>query len=102
MESKSPLDADEFMRVRLEGCRKGGIKSGQARLENSRWRYVEIAINSERSAGKWSRNSAARIAAYVGVSARYVRKVDCQTKKKGNELGSVPLRVLPCDRTDDK
>ncbi len=85
MDEKHQIDAEvaiEFMRIRREGCRKGGLKSGFARREKSfKRKNAEIVINDFQRRG-YNRDSAQKIAKHVGLSVRYIRKLvkDIQNK----------------------
>lgn len=74
--------AIEFMRIRLEGCRKGGIRSGKARCNSGKRTTVEHAISSQVKAGAYNRDTASKIAKYLNVSPRYVRKLAISIQKK--------------------
>lgn len=72
-------------KARLEGCRKGGRRSGQARREAGRRNLVVRAIQNRMQAGDYDRNSASKIARYLGVSPRYVRIVAADIRKKNGK-----------------
>ena len=85
MDEKHQIDAEvaiEFMRIRIEGCRKGGMKSGFARRAKSvKRKHAEIVINNFQRRG-YDRDSAVKIAKHVGCSVRYIRKL---VKEKQNK-----------------
>jgi len=72
------------MRVRIEGCRKGGAKSGATRLALAKRALIEAAISRECENGRYDHNAASKIAKYFGVSARYVRKLATAIAEKRN------------------
>lgn len=71
------------MRIRLEGCARGGRRSAVTRRDNARRAAVEHAIAYQRRTGTYDRDSASKIARYVGVSARYVRMLAKKAENKG-------------------
>lgn len=75
MKSAKAIDPVEFTRARIEGCRKGGRKSGLTRRATARRVEVELAIRDREARNCYGRSGAVRIGEYLGVSARYVRKI---------------------------
>lgn len=73
----------EYAKARLEGCRKGGERSGEKRRETSRRDLIEHAIRNRISVGEYNRNAASKIARYLDVSPRYVRRLATAMKKTG-------------------
>lgn len=71
------------MRSRIEGCREGGVKSGATRRLAAKRCKVELAIAHQRVRGQYNHNTASKIAAYFGVSPRYVRMLAASSKEKG-------------------
>jgi hypothetical protein len=65
--------AEEYLRTRLDGCRKGGQRSGITRRKSAKRSSVECAIAYRRERGDYTRDAASQIARYLGVSPRYVR-----------------------------
>ena len=71
------------MRSRIEGCRKGGRKSGATRRQSAKRSSVECAIAYRRERGDYTRDAASQIARYLGVSPRYVRMLAAVSEEKG-------------------
>lgn len=80
--TRAPASAEELMRSRIDGCRKGGLQSGKTRQQTAKRPLVERAIAHHANAGGYTRDTAARIARYLGVSTRYVRMVAAAAEKK--------------------
>ena len=60
---------------RVAWCRKGGLTSGETRRQDGKRPLVVKAIEHCRKNGAYGRDSASKIARYLGVTARYVRQV---------------------------
>jgi hypothetical protein len=84
-ELKRPLPSpEEFMRARIEGCRRGGQKTAARRLLAAKRTAVECAIADHRRRGTYDHNAASRIASYLKVSPRYVRMLAAEKKEEMN------------------
>lgn len=60
---------------RLVWSRKGGLTSGETRREDGKRPLIVKALEHCSKNGRYGRDSASRIARYLGVSTRYVRQV---------------------------
>ena len=76
----TPDGAESFRTAHVESCRKGGQRSGESRRTEGRRPFVEHAIRSRVATGNYDRDTAGKIAAYLGVSSRFVRKIAMEIK----------------------
>lgn len=76
------IDVDEFIRKRLAACRRGGQQSARTRRAQAKRRAVEHAVRYQISVRTYDRDTASKIARYLGVSARYVRLVASEVRKE--------------------
>ena len=76
----APDDAESFREAHTEACRKGGQRSGQVRRMEGMRPLVEHAIRSRQSTGDYDRDTAGKIAQYLGVTSRFVRMIALEIK----------------------
>jgi hypothetical protein len=81
MKRRRIIDVDDLASQRLGWCRQGGRSSGEARRESGKRPLVEHALKHSRETRCYSRDTASKIARYLGVSARYVRMVAAEMDK---------------------
>lgn len=73
-------DDESFRKAHIESCRRGGKHSGQTRREQGARINVEHAIRSRLAVSSYDRYTAGKIAGYLGISARFVRRVAAEIK----------------------